>query len=98
MLLFQGGQGEECGAYLGVCEQLRVRKFNAERVALSSEIKKVAECCYFKADKARSAVHTLAYVSNSESASSTQKELHYPTFFSIFVVEYSGQGEIPYRR
>ena len=36
MLLFQGGQGEECGAYLGVCEQLRVRKFNAERVALSN--------------------------------------------------------------
>ena len=78
--------------------QLRVRKFNAERVALSSEIKKVAECCYFKADKVRSAEHTLAYVSNSESASLTQKELHYPTFFSIFVVEYSGQGEIPYRR
>ena len=37
-------------------------------------------------------------IGNSESASSTQKELHYPTFFSIFVVEYSGQGEIPYRR
>ena len=55
MLLFQGEQGEECGAYS-------------------------------------------KYVSNSETASSTQKELHYPTFLPIFVVEYSGQGEIPYRR
>ena len=84
----------QCHSYI---KQLQVRKYNAERVALSSETKKVAECCYFKANKARSAEHTLAYVSSSESASLTKKELHYPTFFSIFVIEYSGQGEIPYR-
>ena len=44
-----------CHSYI---KQLRVRKSNAERVALSSKTKKVAECYYFKADKARSAEHT----------------------------------------
>ena len=78
MLLFQGGQGEECGAYLKYVSNSESAGPTKKELHYPAITKKVAECCYFKADKARSAEHTLAYVSSSESASLTQKELHYP--------------------
>ena len=54
--------------------------------------------CHSVSERERLSFNAILTLSSPESASSTKKELHYPTFFSIFVVEYSGQGEIPYRR